>query len=268
MNIFYRSLIWAMLLLSIPAHSQIVKNRSIVREILFETGSSRIEPSEQSHIASICKEVHRRDNYRIRLTGNTDSVGTYESNLTLSEARAQAVARALTSCGIPSSSIAISGVSFSKPKESNATEEGKAKNRRTRISLILIYFSVSALEPVDALKPGSTLDLNVLFDFNSARIKPSSFEGLSRILKVLHENPELRFEILGWTAISQSSDDLSGRRAKAVYEHFLAEGISKERMQYAGMGGAGCSERMIEKCRRVEIVIIQNPYLKSKPSKP
>ena len=48
-----------------------------------------------------------------------------------------------------------------------------------------------------------------------------------------------------------------------VYDYFLEQGISASRMDHKGMGGANCWGKMIEKCRRVEIVITRNPYLKS-----
>lgn len=264
----YSPLLCLMLIFALPVHGQIVKNKTLSREVLFQTGSSRIDSAQLRNIAFICEEVHERDNYRIRLKGNTDSVGTYHANLVLSEARAKAVRKELVSCGVADSLIDHSALSFTEPKMSNSTEEGQAKNRRTKISLTLIYFSVSALEPVDALKPGATLDLKVLFNFNSAEIKPASKDKLTEILTLLKQYPDLRFEILGWTAIGQTTDDLSGRRAKAVYDYFLDQGITASRMQHKGMGGAGCAGKDIGKCRRVEIVITRNPYLKPKTPKP
>lgn len=264
----HRFLLPILLLAALRVHGQLVKNTTISREILFDTGSSRIDTAQERIIAFICNEVTGRDNYRILLKGNTDSVGTYEANLALSLERAKAVKARLAACGVNDSLIGISGVSFTEPKVSNSTDEGKAKNRRTKIILTLIYFSVSALEPVEGLRPGSTLDLNVLFQFNSDAIKESSQEGLMHILQILQEHPGLQFEIRGWSAISQTNDDLAGKRAKAVYEFLLAHGIPASRMTYKSMGGAGCASnsKLLEKCRRVEIAILRNPYLKSPAS--
>jgi len=251
------------------ATAQVVKNRSVHREVHFASGSATIDGSQRDAIAFVCEQIQGRDNYLVRLKGNTDSVGTYKGNLALSLRRAHAVENELLKCGASAPLIKINGLSFTEPKTSDATEDGKAKNRRTEISLTLIYFPVSALEPVDALKPGSTLDLHVLFNFNSAVLKHGSSSNLDHMIELLHEHPDLRFEILGWTAISTTKDDLSGKRAKVVYDLFLEQGISPDRMSFKGMGGAGCPDNgRLDQCRRVEIVITRNPYLKSIIGKP
>lgn len=242
---------------------QVVKNRNMIREVRFDTGSARIDTAQEKGIRDICKEISDRDNYRIGLKGNTDSVGSYRTNLALSLERANAVKATLVKCGAVNDRVTMHGVSFTEPKAANTTEEGKAKNRRTVISLTLIYFPVDKLEPVDQLKPGATLDLNILFNFNSAELRSSSNANLDLAASIMLAHPELEFEIRGWTAVGPTPEDLSGQRAKAIHEQFLKLGIRPEQMSYKGMGGAGChDDRLLEKCRRVEIVIKRNPYLK------
>lgn len=244
--------------------AQVVKNRSLTREIHFDTGSARIDSSQLHKIQDICAEISGRDNYRVRLKGNTDSVGSYGTNLELSLRRASGVKKKLNECGAVDSLFDTRGLSYTDPRSTNATEEGKAKNRRTVISLTVFYFPVSGLEPVGRLRPGATLDLNILFNFNSAEMRKSSNENLEQVIAIMLAHPDLEFEILGWTAIGQTQDDLSGKRAKAVFDLFLERGIPADRMTYKGMGGAGCSDsKMLEKCRRVEIAIKRNPYLKA-----
>ena len=250
---------------SVVSSAQIVKNKVVRREIHFETGRSTIPEAEQAVLKDLCDQLADRDNYKLELVGNTDSVGDYRSNFALSEKRAGAVRSFLIGCGADQERITQRWVAFTAPKASNATEEGKEKNRRTDVILTLIYFPVSRLEPVEKLKPGSTLDLKILFAFNSAEFGKGATQKLDTITTLLANYPDLRFEILGWTAISQSSQvDLSGMRARAVYDYFLEKGIPPARMKHKGMGGAGChDDRTLDQCRRVEVVVTHNPYLMS-----
>ena len=66
-------------------------------------------------------------------TGHTDSVGTAEYNQKLSERRAQAVVDYLASKGVYQGRIKAIGMGLTKPIADNATEEGRAQNRRVTI---------------------------------------------------------------------------------------------------------------------------------------
>ena len=79
-------------------------------------------------------------NSRIRVEGNTDNVGSFASNVTLSKKRAQSVANYLMEAHhMQKNRIIVKGNGPSKPVEgckSNATESCKAKNRRTDFELV------------------------------------------------------------------------------------------------------------------------------------
>ena len=76
-------------------------------------------------------------NARIRIEGNTDNVGNYDSNKKLSYLRAQAVAQYLQSeYGFDADRFVIIGNGSDKPVADNNTADGKAKNRRTSFELI------------------------------------------------------------------------------------------------------------------------------------
>jgi OmpA-OmpF porin, OOP family len=66
-------------------------------------------------------------------TGHTDNVGTAEYNQKLSERRAQAVVDYLASKGVYQGRIKAIGMGLTKPIADNATEEGRAQNRRVTI---------------------------------------------------------------------------------------------------------------------------------------
>ena len=67
------------------------------------------------------------------IEGHTDSVGDAAYNQGLSERRAQSVVTALTNSGVDSSRLSAVGYGQSKPIASNATEEGRQKNRRVKV---------------------------------------------------------------------------------------------------------------------------------------
>lgn len=67
------------------------------------------------------------------LEGHTDNVGGRDYNLRLSMARAQAVADWLIAAGIPVSQLRSEGFSFDRPVADNATDEGRARNRRVEL---------------------------------------------------------------------------------------------------------------------------------------
>jgi OOP family OmpA-OmpF porin len=80
--------------------------------------------------------LNRNPSIRVELDGHTDSIGSDEYNQKLSERRAQIVYDYLTSHGVSSSQIVgVKGFGESKPIDTNATKEGRARNRRTELSV-------------------------------------------------------------------------------------------------------------------------------------
>ena len=107
-----------------------------VKTILFKTGKSDIkfESAEiLGNIAEILKEYHRA---HFNIDGHTDSVGSDESNMTLSKNRSQAVVDWLVENGIDSSRLVSRGFGESQPLMTNDTREGRERNRRVEINLI------------------------------------------------------------------------------------------------------------------------------------
>ena len=76
-----------------------------------------------------------RQNPQLRLAvqGHTDNAGTPAHNQQLSEARARTVVAALTNAGTSASRLQATGLGQTKPLADNATEAGRAKNRRVEL---------------------------------------------------------------------------------------------------------------------------------------
>lgn len=106
-------------------------------------GEHKIEPTLQAPTADsvaildqAIDALNRYPEIKVELDGHTDSVGTDQYNQGLSERRAQIVADYLTSHGIDSSRIiAVKGFGETQPIDTNATKEGRARNRRTEIKV-------------------------------------------------------------------------------------------------------------------------------------
>jgi OmpA-OmpF porin, OOP family len=80
---------------------------------------------------------------------------------------------------------------------------------------------------------------NVFFDTNKADIKPEMKPGLDEALQVLSQNPQLRIEVQGHTdsdGADAYNQNLSERRAKAVADHFVQQGIAADRISSKGYG--------------------------------
>lgn len=84
-----------------------------------------------------------------------------------------------------------------------------------------------------------TYNFDITFDNNSAVIKPQFMDRINKFAEFLKKNPAYKAEIQGYTDSKGSAaynKKLSEKRAKAVYEALINEGISKDRLTYKGYG--------------------------------
>jgi OmpA-OmpF porin, OOP family len=99
----------------------------------FETGKSSIQPESQNVIDQLIAMLQANPALKINIEGHTDNAGSLQSNQALSENRAKAVLNAIVLKGIDKTRLLSKGWGQTKPINDNATEEGKAKNRRVEI---------------------------------------------------------------------------------------------------------------------------------------
>lgn len=113
-------------------------------------------------------------------------------------------------------------------------------------SLNFNYSEVENFEPLiidvaldRAIKgEGSVLE-NIFFDVDKYELKEKSFTELGKIVRFLTENPQISIEIGGHTDNTGNAaynQQLSEKRAKAVYNYILAKGISQKRLTARGFG--------------------------------
>ena len=98
--------------------------------ITFATGQAAITPQSDAVLSDVFAVLTANADWRLRIEGHTDNVGDKAANLKLSTARAAAVAAWLTGKGIDAGRLSTAGLGDTQPVADNATEDGRARNRR------------------------------------------------------------------------------------------------------------------------------------------
>lgn len=102
--------------------------------IYFDTGKAVLKPESAAAVGEIAKLLKADAAMKVYIVGHTDSVASLESNLKLSQARAEAVAQALVADhGIATARLTARGVGPLAPVASNDAEDGRARNRRVEL---------------------------------------------------------------------------------------------------------------------------------------
>jgi len=107
-----------------------------LKDLYFDTGKATIRPNSYSTLNDLAELMRRKKTMVVLIEGHTDSDGDELANKKLSEARALAVKKYLTSKGIQSIRVQTIGHGESQPKASNSTAAGKQQNRRTEVKVI------------------------------------------------------------------------------------------------------------------------------------
>ena len=101
--------------------------------IYFETASALLNPASDETIATLAQVLTRNAGWTVTIEGHTDSIGASASNMALSERRANAVRARLTGHGVAAARLRAAGYGPTRPRESNATIAGRARNRRVEL---------------------------------------------------------------------------------------------------------------------------------------
>ena len=107
-----------------------------LNNIFFETGKDELKAESYSELNRVVKFLNDNPTVKIELSGHTDNVGDKGMNKTLSQKRADAVLAYLTSKGIAADRLVAKGYGMEKPVADNATEQGKAQNRRVEFTIL------------------------------------------------------------------------------------------------------------------------------------
>jgi len=113
-----------------------VGNSIVLKNIFFELDKSILKDESYSELNKLKEFLEKNPTLSIEIAGHTDKQGTHDYNQNLSEDRAKAVYDFLILKGINKDRLQFKGYSYDKPLDSNDTEEGRAKNRRTEFIII------------------------------------------------------------------------------------------------------------------------------------
>ena len=106
------------------------------RIIEFESGKAALTPAGTEVLDQMTAALRKLKGVRVEVIGHTDNAGSRAGNLSLSQARAEAVKTYVVGQGIAPDSIAVSGEGPDRPVADNRTPEGKARNRRIEFKVI------------------------------------------------------------------------------------------------------------------------------------
>ena len=102
--------------------------------LYFAFNSAELYEASDEAIASLAGVLKRHPDWVLTIEGHTDSIGSARANQMLSQQRAEAVRdRLVARHGIAASRLSAAGKGAGRPRESNATIEGRARNRRVEI---------------------------------------------------------------------------------------------------------------------------------------
>jgi outer membrane protein OmpA-like peptidoglycan-associated protein len=109
--------------------------RAELTGVYFTTGSAQVLDVSLPALQRFAALLRQHPDWQLTIEGHTDNIGSAGYNLDLSARRAQAVRQVLISrFGIPPARLEAKGYGLTRPVESNATDQGRAHNRRVEVS--------------------------------------------------------------------------------------------------------------------------------------
>ncbi len=108
----------------------------VLENVFFDTGKATLKPTSNKALNNLDDVLKLKNTMVVEIQGHTDNVGKPEDNMKLSQQRAEAVKAFLVSKGIDTKRVTAKGYGDTSPVENNATESGKAKNRRTSLKVL------------------------------------------------------------------------------------------------------------------------------------
>ncbi|MEW6468551.1 MAG: OmpA family protein [Bacteroidota bacterium] len=113
-----------------------VGNKIILKNVFFDFDKSTLRPESYAELDRLAKLLNDYPNLKIEISGHTDSKGSDDYNLKLSQDRAAVVVGYLVSKGINKDRLKSAGYGETKPIATNDTDEGRQMNRRTEFEIL------------------------------------------------------------------------------------------------------------------------------------
>ncbi|MBO4615636.1 MAG: OmpA family protein [Bacteroidales bacterium] len=107
-----------------------------INDIYYATASYEINTKSYAVLNEFAEFLKSNPTVKVEIRGHTDNIGSAQTNITLSNRRAQAVYDYLLSKGVPKANVSYKGYGPNMPIADNRTEAGRAKNRRTEFYIL------------------------------------------------------------------------------------------------------------------------------------
>ena len=120
-----------------PMNVRLTSTRIMLnRPLVFALGRAALLPASKAVLGDVFQVLMDAPDLRIRVEGHTDSQGDEEQNVSLSQARAEAVVRHLVELRVDKGRLEAIGFGPSRPVDTNRTESGRSNNRRVELHII------------------------------------------------------------------------------------------------------------------------------------
>jgi outer membrane protein OmpA-like peptidoglycan-associated protein len=104
-----------------------------ISDVLFDFNKYTLKPGAREKMAKVSGILLAYPGLQLKLEGHTDSIGSDEYNMVLSQKRADAVRDYLISQGVQASNVSAMGLGKADPVASNETDAGRQQNRRVEM---------------------------------------------------------------------------------------------------------------------------------------
>jgi len=104
----------------------------------FETGKANLTPLSRYELDNVVSAMGKYGTMTLEVAGHTDSTGDDDTNLTLSQARAETVYNYLKNKGVDEARMTSVGYGETRPVDTNDTDAGRQNNRRTEFQILTL----------------------------------------------------------------------------------------------------------------------------------
>ena len=253
-----RVIITFVLVCIVFVHVQAQRSGSI--ELYFKNDNYSIFRANAKALDSLTEILKSGTGCHIKVEGYTDRNGSIKANDILAAKRAQQVAIYFAERGMPKDSVCYESWGMRRMKYN---PEMDSLNRRVEISYIVYDKKATSGKKEAPVKKSQDIEIKktetylfeemkkistanvgdkiilpiVQFYPGTPSLMPSAFPVLDTLVLILEQNPEMEISIEGHICcFNHDEDNLSGQRARTVYNYLVEKSISKERLEYKGFG--------------------------------
>jgi OOP family OmpA-OmpF porin len=207
-------------------------------DLEFEINHDQVQREAKEKLRVVGRFLNKYGETTAVIEGHTDNVGRADSNMALSEARAQNVVKYLEdNFQIAPGRLQAVGYGDSRPRADNSTEEGKRQNRR----IDAVIPCVSDMAGLSVVAARFTMATVIEFEQSTSELPPRYREALIHVADFLKVNPSVTATVEGHSsnlaATPELALELSHRRAQIVVNYLVDElGVNPAQVSARGFG--------------------------------